>query len=146
MIGSLRVAYNRGFDSLWRRLGRPSIFTFPWQTPTGSTYSDDLDVWLSDTTGLVVTQTNSELTSTEIPALFGDEADEFILAMGGVVTEGQLNAIVKVAAASNIEPRPFMVVTGSLASGERYKVTKVTEVPRGGATRFYVLSLTRYEA
>lgn len=143
VMPSVRLPLGQTFDEIWRLLGRPKIFAVPWQTPAGLTYDADVDDWL-DGDGEVVTKTPSELTYTEIPALWGADAEQFVLGLGGISASGDIVAIARATYQSNLEGS-MMVVTGSL-SGDQYTVVDLENAPDGGAAVFVVAQLRRREA
>ena len=140
----LRLPLERAFDRHRRLLGRPVLYAIPWQTPSGATYDADVDAWLSDADGSVVTKTPSELTSTAIPALWGADAEALVLALGGVVTSGDLVAIARATYQSDLDGA-MEVVTGSL-TGDRYTVADLENAPDGSAAMFVVATLNRRES
>ena len=143
MADAMRLAFERMFDHIHRELGSPSIYAVPFQTPSGLTYDADLDAWVDDS-GSVPDPALYSLTMYGIPALWGADADNLILNMGGVVTDGDLVAIAKAAYQSQIDGA-MMVRTGSQA-GDKYNVTSLENAPDGGAAVFVVARLRRREA
>lgn len=142
-MSALSVAFGRAFDQLRRLLGSPVIYAIPWQSPSGATYDADVDAWLDDSTGAVVTKTPAQLTSTEIAALWGADAENLVLSMGGIVPTGDMIAITKTADYSNLDGA-MMVVTGSL-TGDKYNLVKLENAPDGGQAIFAVATLQRKE-
>ena len=106
-------------------------------------YDEEVDAWLDN--GEVVEKANDALVYDEVPALWGADADDFALLLGGVVTQGQVTAITKAEHKGKFEPLRFMVVTGSI-NGDRYKVTGVENAPDGDAAVFVVAVLQRWES
>lgn len=140
---SVRLPLVQTFDEMWKLLGRPKIYTVPWQTPDGLTYDPDVDSWV-DGDGDVVTKTPSELTTSEIPALWGADAEAFALSLAGISVSGDIVAIAKAAYQTDLEGA-MEVVTGSLA-GDRYTVADLENAPDGDAAVFVVAHLKRREA
>lgn len=140
---SVRLPLTVAFEEMWRLLGRPKIYAVPWQTPGGLTYDADVDAWL-DGSGEVATKDPADLTTVAIPALWGADAEEFVLGLGGVSSGGELVAIAKAAYQSDLEGA-MMVVTGSL-SGDQYTVADLENAPDGGAAIFVVAQLRRRQA
>lgn len=138
-----RVGLERGFDSMRRIFGNPVIYIVPPQTPAGLTYSEDYDAWL-DGGGNVVTKTPSELTSVSAPALWGQDAETVLLALGGTVNQGDLIALTKASYAAQLRAA-IMIVTGSI-TGDIYDVDNVENAPDGGAAVFAVARLRRKES
>jgi len=143
VMASVRLPLVQMFDEMWKLLGRPKIYAVPWQTPAGLTYDSDVDAWL-DGNGDVVTKTPAELTTSEIPALWGADAEQFALGLAGISVSGDIVAIAKATYQSSLAGA-MEVVTGSLA-GDRYTVENLENAPDGGAAVFVVAQLRRREA
>jgi hypothetical protein len=120
------------------------IFVIPRQTPAGLSYDPDVDAWL-DGDGDVVAKEPSELGYYEVPALWGADASNFVLSMGGVLGRGDVVAIAKAEYRGYFEA-VMEVVTGSLY-GERYNLAGLENAPDGnaasGAAVFVVAQLRR---
>lgn len=137
-MSHVQVSLGRAFDRLYALLGSPSVFVIPTQTPSGAYADDNFDAWRSDADDSVVTKTPTELTSTEVPALWGADAEGFVLQMGGAVPSGDLVAMAKATYRATFDGA-MEVVTGSL-TGERYTVSGIEDAP-DGTDVFIVVSL-----
>lgn len=133
-----QTALVRAFDRLHTLLGSPVVFVIPAQTPSGAHNDANFDAWRSDADDSVVTKTPTELTSTEVPALWGADAEALALQMGGVVPSGDLVLIAKATYQATFDGA-MEVVTGSL-TGERYTISGMENAPDGTSV-FVVVSL-----
>lgn len=138
--GSLRLPLLRAFESFRRKLGGPKVYVIPRQTPAGLTYDADVDAWI-DGDGEVVTKEPAELEYHEIPALWGADASNMLLAMGGVLGKGDVVAVAESRYRARFDSA-MEVVTGSLY-GERYTVAGLENAPDGGGAVFVVAQLRR---
>lgn len=139
-VVSLRVPLTRAFEALRRKLGGPKVFVIPRQTPAGLTYDPDTDAWV-DGDGDVVTREPAELSYYEIPALWGADASNMVLAMGGVLGRGDVVAVAKSQYRAYFE-QAMEVVTGSLY-GRRYSVAGLEDAPDGMDAPVFVVAQLR---
>jgi len=138
-----RRALKDAFGQLMRMADRPVLYAIPWQEPAGASYEADVDAWLSDADGSVVTVEPSSLDYYAIPAMWGADADLFTLAMGGLSTAGRMNMV----ALAQYQPQlngAMMVVAGSL-DGDQYTLGQLENAPDGMAV-FVTAGMTRREA
>lgn len=137
---SLRLPLLRTFDTFRRMLGGPNIFIIPRQVPVGLSYDPDVDAWI-DGDGHVVTKEPAELTSYEVPALWGADASNFVLQMGGVLGQGDVVAITRAQYRQYFDGA-MEVVTGDLY-GERYSVAGLEDAPDGMEAPIFVVAQLR---
>lgn len=140
MAVSVRLPLTRTFESLRRKLGGPKVFVIPRQTPAGLTYDADVDAWI-DGDGDVVSKEPAELTYYEVPALWGADASNMVLAMGGILGKGDVVAVAKSQYRAYFDGARE-VVTGSLY-GERYNVAGLEDAPDGMAAPVFVVAQLR---
>jgi hypothetical protein len=142
--GSLRLPLIRAFETMRRKLGGPKVYVIPKYDPPGLTYDADVDTWI-DGDGDVVTREPAELSYYEVPALWGADASNMVLAMGGVIGQGDVVAVAKSQYRAYFDAARE-VVTGDLY-GSRYSVAGLENAPDGGepagAAVFVVAQLRR---
>jgi hypothetical protein len=140
----VRLPLIRAFEGMRRRLGSPLVYVIPKYDPPGLTYDSDVDAWI-DGDGDVVTKEPAELSYYEVPALWGADASNFVLSMGGVLGQGDVVAIAKAQYRDYFDVARE-VVTGDLY-GSRYTVAGLENAPDGGepagAAVFVVAQLRR---
>ena len=142
VTAKIRLPLLRVFNGLQARLGHPKLYIFPWQTPVGLTYDADLDAWVNGA-GQAVDPDLYDQLYTEIPALWGADAESLALAMGGITATGDLVVIAKAEYASTLTGA-YLVRTGA-PDGEKYVVSGSENAPDGGAAVFTVVNLKRRE-
>lgn len=133
-----RIGLENAFADLRRITGRPSIRVYPWQVPSGLSYSSDLDGWI-DGDGDIVTRTDDQLDYYDVPALWGEDAESLILGMGGISAQGGVVAVANVDYLYLFNAAMMIV-----ADGERYTVNEVGTGPDGLAA-FVVAEMSRRE-
>lgn len=139
-VNSLALPLKLAFANFRQLLGNPVVYVVPRQTPAGLTYDSDVDAWV-DGDGDVVTRQPAELTYYQVPALWGSDSSNMLLALGGILGRGDLVAVALAEHRSKFDAA-MEVVTGTL-TGNRYVVAGLENAPDGGAPVFVVAQLRR---